>query len=48
MEPELYEIDGQLTFLDPDDYAEAPAKKKAKCRPTRRGMPQRVAVPLPG
>ena len=46
MEPELYEIDGQLTFLDPDDYAEAPAKKKAKCGPTRKDMMELVAVPI--
>lgn len=46
MEPELYEIDGQLTFLDPDDYAEAPAKKKAKHGPTRRDMMELIAVPI--
>lgn len=46
MESELYEIDGQLTFLDPDDYAEAPAKKKAKRGPTRRDMMELIAVPI--
>lgn len=46
MEPELYEIDGQLTFLDPDDYSAAPAKKKAKRSPTRKDIMELVAVPI--
>lgn len=46
MEPELYEIDGQLTFLDPDDYSAAPAKKKAKRCPTRKDIMELVAVPI--
>lgn len=46
MEPELYEIDGQLTFLDPDEYSAAPAKKKAKRSPTRKDIMELVAVPI--
>lgn len=45
MELDLYEVDGQLTFLDPNDYEEIP-RKKPKRGPTRKDMMELVAVPI--
>lgn len=45
MKVEIYEIDGQFTLLDPEEYRCEP-RKRPKRGPTRRDMMELVAVPL--
>jgi DNA (cytosine-5)-methyltransferase 1 len=45
MKLDLYEVDGQLTFLDPEEYI-CESCKKARRGPTRKDLMELVAVPI--
>lgn len=45
MEVQLYELDGQLSFLDPEEYR-CECHKKQKQSPTRKDLIELVAIPI--
>lgn len=45
MKIDIYEIEGQLTLLDPDDE-QIPVRRKSKRRPTLKDMMELIAVPI--
>lgn len=46
MKIDIYEVDGQLTLLDPDDNEQIPVRRKSKRRPTLKDMMELIAVPI--